>query len=99
MILQPPLRSIPKHHRHTAIHFHRDTLHHTCPKLAVELRHRLSLRRKRPLEHRQPIEGRDEGRLDFLLGHMRRLAFLAVIFVVATVDDPPVLIRAVPDLR
>jgi len=55
LILQPPLRSIPKHHRHTAIHFHRDTLHHTCPKLAVELRHRLSLRRKRPLEHRQPL--------------------------------------------
>ena len=46
----------------------------------------------------QFVECRDEGRLDLVLRHMRRLAFMPVVLVVATVDDPAVLVGAMPDL-
>lgn len=40
----------------------------------------------------------DEGRLDFALRHMGRLAFMTIVFLVAAVDDPAVLVRGVPNL-
>ena len=50
-----------------------------------------------PLRH-QLVECRDEGRLDVLLGHMERLAFMPVVLLVAAIDDPAVLVRGVPNL-
>ena len=40
----------------------------------------------------------NEGRLDFALRHMGRLAFMTIVFLVAAVDDPAVLVRGVPNL-
>ena len=46
-----------------------------------------------PLRHQT-----GEGRLDFLLGHMGRLAFMPVVLLVAAVDDPAVLVGRMPNL-
>lgn len=45
------------------------------------------------------IVGRNKRRLDFILGDVRRFAFMTFVLAVAAVDGFTLFVRGMPDLR